>query len=65
MKLTLKALRVNKNMTQSEAAKAVGVSPSTWAHYGQGKTYPSTSERSTRASASFFVFFKFFFRQAS
>ena len=31
MRLTLKALRVNKNLTQEEAAKAIGVSKYTWA----------------------------------
>ncbi len=40
MKLTLKALRVNNNMTQAEAAKAVGVSEFTWYNYEKGKTYP-------------------------
>jgi DNA-binding XRE family transcriptional regulator len=40
MKLTLKALRVNENLTQEEAAKKVGVSKYTWANYEVGKTYP-------------------------
>lgn len=40
MKLTLKALRANKNMTQAEAAKAIGVSEFTWQNYEKGKTYP-------------------------
>lgn len=40
MRLTLKALRVNKNLTQEEAAKAIGVSKYTWANYEVGKTYP-------------------------
>ena len=40
MQLTLKALRVNKNLTQDEAAKAIGVSKYTWANYEVGKTYP-------------------------
>lgn len=40
MKLTLKALRANSNLTQREAAKAVGVSPDTWHNYERGKTFP-------------------------
>lgn len=40
MKLTLKALRANNNMTQVEAAKAIGVSEFTWQNYEKGKTYP-------------------------
>lgn len=40
MKLTLKALRANQNMTQVGAAKAVGVSELTWRNYEKGKTYP-------------------------
>lgn len=40
MKLTLKALRVNNNLTQEEAAKRVGVSKYTWSNYELGKTFP-------------------------
>lgn len=40
MKLTLKALRVNSNLTQEEAAKAIGVSKYTWSNYEKGKTFP-------------------------
>lgn len=40
MRLTLKALRVNKSLTQEEAAKAIGVSKYTWSNYEQGKTFP-------------------------
>lgn len=40
MKLTLKALRVNSDLTQEEAAKAIGVSKYTWSNYEQGKTFP-------------------------
>lgn len=40
MKLTLKSLRANKNMTQVEAAKAIGVGKETWRNYENGKTYP-------------------------
>lgn len=40
MKITLKALRINKGATQEETAKAIGVSVDTWANYEAGKTYP-------------------------
>lgn len=40
MRLTLKALRANQNMTQADAAKAIGVSEFTWSNYEKGKTYP-------------------------
>lgn len=40
MKLTLKALRATKDMTQAEAAKAVGVNEETWRNYEKGRTYP-------------------------
>lgn len=40
MQLTLKALRSNQNMTQAEAAKAIGVSPNTWLNFEKHKTYP-------------------------
>lgn len=41
MQLTLKAIRVNKNMTQEEAAKAIGVSEYTWSNYERGKSFPN------------------------
>lgn len=40
MRMTLKALRANRDMSQTKAAKAIGVSPSTWANYEAHKTYP-------------------------
>ena len=40
MKLTLKSLRTNKNITQVEAAKAFGVGKETWRNYENGRTYP-------------------------
>lgn len=40
MKLTLKAIRANQNMTQAAAAKAIGVGEVTWANYEKGRTYP-------------------------
>ena len=41
MKLTLKALRANQNMTQTDAAKAIGVGEVTWRNYEKGETYPN------------------------
>lgn len=40
MRVTLKALRANKGMTQEEAAKVIGVSRYTWQNYERGKTFP-------------------------
>lgn len=40
MKLTLKALRMNKGYSQEEAAKLIGVSTDTLANYERGITYP-------------------------
>lgn len=40
MKMTLKALRANKDLKVSEAAKAIGVSEDTWRNYEKGKTFP-------------------------
>lgn len=40
MKLTLKAARVNANLTQREVAKLSGLSRNTISSYEQGKTYP-------------------------
>ena len=40
MRVTLKALRANKGMTQEEAAKLIGVSRYTWQNYERGKTFP-------------------------
>ena len=37
--MTLKALRANRNMSQADAAKAVGISEDTWRNYEKGKTY--------------------------
>ena len=39
-RITLKAARVNKGMTQAEAAKALGVSVDTVRNYENGKSYP-------------------------
>ncbi len=40
MKVTLKALRVMKGMTQKEVAEKLGVSTDTWGSYERGKTFP-------------------------
>ena len=40
MGITLKAARVNKNYSQKEAAKLIGVSVDTIKNYERGKTYP-------------------------
>ncbi len=40
MQLTLKGLRSNKNETQEQTAKAIGVSVDTWANYEKGLTFP-------------------------
>jgi len=40
MKLTLKALRVNKKMTQKEAAKRLGIALPTLQNYEAGKFWP-------------------------
>lgn len=39
-RITLKAARVNKGMTQAEAAKELGVSVDTLGNYENGKSYP-------------------------
>lgn len=44
MELTLKAARVNKNLTQRQAAKLLGVSEYTLFNYEKGKTFPSCKE---------------------
>lgn len=44
MKLTLKALRANKDMTQAEASKRLGVNPGTLSRWESGKSYPSITQ---------------------
>lgn len=39
--MTLKAARVNKGLTQKEAAKLIGISPSALAKWENFKSYPS------------------------
>lgn len=41
MAITLRAARVNKSLTQKEAARLLGVSESTLLNYEKGKTFPS------------------------
>lgn len=40
MKLTLKAARINKGLSQEEAAKLIGVGVDTLGNYERGVTYP-------------------------
>lgn len=40
MKMTLKALRINKGYTQEKAANLIGISVETLAKYEKGLTYP-------------------------
>lgn len=40
MKVTLKAARINKGLTQEEAAKLIGVGIDTLGNYERGLTYP-------------------------
>lgn len=39
-KVTLKAARINKGLTQDEAAKSIGISVFTLANYEAGKSFP-------------------------
>ncbi len=41
MAITLKAARVNAGMTQTEAAKALGIGTATLQNYEAGKKYPN------------------------
>jgi DNA-binding XRE family transcriptional regulator len=40
MAITMKAARVNANMTQPDAAKALNISKNTLSNYEQGKSIP-------------------------
>ncbi len=40
MKLTLKAIRTNKGLTQEEASKLIGVGIDTLSNYERGLMYP-------------------------
>lgn len=39
-KMTLKAARINKGLTQQQAAHAIGIGVDTLSNYERGKTYP-------------------------
>ena len=41
MAITLKAARVNKNLTQKEAAALIGISVETLANYEKGLSFPN------------------------
>lgn len=43
MAITLRAARINRNMTQREAAKELGISKGTLASYEQGVTVPTVT----------------------
>lgn len=40
MKVTLRGLRSNSNLTQGQAAEKIGVSKDTWANWENQKTFP-------------------------
>lgn len=40
MAMTLKAARINKGLSQKEAATQIGISPYTLGNYERGKSYP-------------------------
>lgn len=40
MGITLKAARINKNLTQKEAATLIGVTVDTLSNYERGKSFP-------------------------
>lgn len=44
MQWTLKTLRVNKNLTQEEASKKLGISPSTLSKWENYKSFPNAAE---------------------
>ena len=43
-KQTLKGLRANANLKQTEVAKMLGVSPSTLSKWENGKSFPDVNE---------------------
>lgn len=42
--MTLKALRVNADYTQVEAAKALGITPETLSNWERGKSFPTVPQ---------------------
>lgn len=43
-KFTLKALRINENLTQEEAGKRLGVTKDTISRWENGKSYPNAKQ---------------------
>lgn len=43
-KFTLKALRINENLTQEEAGKKLGVTKDTVSRWENGKSYPNAKQ---------------------
>lgn len=39
-KMSLKLLRIDAGMTQEEVSTALGISPSTWSKWENGKSFP-------------------------
>lgn len=44
MKVTLRGLRANQNLTVREAAKRLGIAPRTLQYWEYGRTYPNTKQ---------------------
>ena len=44
MKLTLKALRANADMSQQDVANKLGIATSTWMNWEKGRTFPNVKE---------------------
>ena len=47
VKVTLKALRVNHELTQKQAATKAGVSTDTWSSWEHSKTFPDVKQLQT------------------
>lgn len=43
-KVTLKMLRAGANLTQEQIAEKLGISPSTWSKWENGKTFPDVAD---------------------
>lgn len=44
LRLTLKELRANSNMKQSEVAQKLGISTTTWSKWENGKSFPDVAQ---------------------
>lgn len=44
MKVTLRGLRANQNLTVREAAKRLGIAPRTLQYWEYGRTFPNTKQ---------------------